>query len=116
MSFHDPDDWRTLSELKQAELAAEAQLKAWSMMFEFGHDYFHELRDFGIDNDDAARKAAPSAWRRLGKSYMQSWRPTPSRAMPSAFDEFGEPARSSLSFRPSVRRAPGAGGNAKPHN
>lgn len=77
--------------ITKRRITPEAEIKAWSMMFESGHDFFHELRDFGIDSDEAARKAAPKAWMRLGRDYMQTRQPDPARQVPWALLKFGNP-------------------------
>jgi len=53
---------------RRLDPVAEAQL--WATMFTTGWDFFGDLKDVGIDDTDAARTAAPDAWRRLGRNYL----------------------------------------------
>jgi hypothetical protein len=69
---------------------AEAELAAWSMLFEGGHDYFNAL-GFGYGNDAEAREAAPDAWRRLGAAFLAARPENAGRAVPWALDALGEP-------------------------
>jgi len=73
-----------------------AELAAWSMTFQTGRDYFHDLAPFGIDGMDSAavRTAARAAWRRLGARFMETWSPDPAgRQRPWALEELGAPRR-----------------------
>ncbi len=65
-----------------------ASLAAWSVMFEYGRDYFLDL---GFPNEAAALKAAPEAWGRLGHRFLDDRPETAARAMPWALETFGEP-------------------------
>jgi hypothetical protein len=77
--------------IRKLRITPEAELQAWKVMFETGADYFHELRDFGLADDKAARRAAPKAWKRLGRDYMRTWQPDPTRQVPWALLKFGNP-------------------------
>jgi hypothetical protein len=66
----------------------EAEVKAWSDMFETGHDFFDELADFGVDDP---RASAESAWARLGPMFMRDWKPSAAVAVPWAYEKFGAP-------------------------
>ena len=88
-------------------ITPEAEMEAWSMMFECGHDWFGDLEPFGFggrDYDEEARDAAPQAWARLGELFLERREPTPfdTRPVPPhlvgvvskkpwALYEFGEP-------------------------
>lgn len=77
-----------------------AEVEAWSELFTCGYDYFGDLRPYGFhgagDADREARAAAPEAWKRLGKVYLETvWanrnRSDGQRQMPWAVQEFGKP-------------------------
>jgi hypothetical protein len=71
-----------------------AELRAWSELFDIGHDFFGDLEPLGFrggDCDRAARLAARSAWRRFGAEFMETFKPDAVRARPWAFEEFGDP-------------------------
>ena len=67
-----------------------AQVQAWSMLFESGHDFFDAL-GFGHANEASAQAAAPEAWRRLGAEFMAARQPSAARELPWALEEFGSP-------------------------
>jgi hypothetical protein len=68
----------------------EADLEAWSMLFECGYDFFNEL-EFGYGSDDVARGAAPEAWARLGAAFLANRPANASRAVPWALETLGPP-------------------------
>jgi hypothetical protein len=71
-----------------------AELRAWSELFDCGHDFFNDLELLGFtggDCDAAARKAARVAWRRFGAAFMETWRPNEVRSQPWALEQFGDP-------------------------
>ena len=76
---------------------ASGELTAWSGLFDCGYDYFNDLEPFGFyrnrDADREARAAAPEAWKRLGKAFLETWQPTRNavRQVPWALEEFGKP-------------------------
>lgn len=73
-------------------LSLEAELKAWSLYFETGFDYFHDLKVLDIPRThDAPRQAVEAAWGRLGGEFMRTWVPHPDRQTPWALEQFGEP-------------------------
>jgi hypothetical protein len=70
----------------------EADLEAWSMMFECGYDYFNDLGfGSGGDGDDVAREAAPEAWARLGAAFLANRPANASRTVPWALETLGPP-------------------------
>jgi hypothetical protein len=72
----------------------EDELKAWSMTFRFGRDYFRTLKVVGVDPQaDYAHfyEKAAEAWERLGSLFMQTWKPDPGRPIPWAVEQFGNP-------------------------
>ena len=69
-----------------------AEVKAWSMLFNCGWDYLHELEPFGLHTDGEARAAAPEAWNRLGEQFLATWKPDV-RPQPWALERFGNPKR-----------------------
>jgi hypothetical protein len=71
---------------------ASAELAAWSMLFETGYDYFHDLADHGFANEKAALKAARAAWARLCPAFLAAWQPTRVRELPWALEQFGRPS------------------------
>jgi hypothetical protein len=72
-----------------------AEVAAWSAVFEFGRDFFGELRQFGGVAVDAygcvERQDAAAAWSRLGATFLQGDAIDP-RRQPWAVSEFGWPA------------------------
>ncbi len=72
----------------------EDELKAWSMTFRFGRDYFRTLKAVDVDQQtDYAHflERAGEAWARLGTLFMSTWTPTANRQVPWALGEFGQP-------------------------
>ncbi len=65
-----------------------ATLAAWSILFETGYDFFHDL---GFKSDAEAREAAREAWARYGCRFLDTWRAALSRDVPWALETFGEP-------------------------
>lgn len=49
----------------------DAPPEAWALMFAVGHDYFNELRPYGVDPDNREQVAA--AWAALGPAYLAQW-------------------------------------------
>jgi len=50
-------------------------MHAWGELFACGYDFFGDLKPLGFPSDDAdraARAAAPEAWRRFGKPWLES--------------------------------------------
>lgn len=72
-------------------LGRTAEVTAWSMVFECGEDFFHELYPLGFHDDAAIARAAPAAWRRLGGQFMRLWTPNLHRDVPWALKQFGAP-------------------------
>ncbi|MCK1507183.1 hypothetical protein [Bradyrhizobium sp. 18] len=76
-----------------------AEVKAWAGLFYCGYDYFRDLKPYGFtakDADRAARVAAPEAWKRLGKTYLETlwvarFKGPGQRQVPWAVEEFGFP-------------------------
>jgi hypothetical protein len=66
---------------------AAADLAAWSMLFESGHDFFGDL---GLPDGEASA-AAPEAWQRLGGTFLASRPENAARAVPWALKALGEP-------------------------
>ena len=65
-----------------------ADLAAWEVLFESGHDFFGKL---GFRDDAEARKAARWAWRRLGAAFLASHAEDPLKGGTWALETFGEP-------------------------
>jgi hypothetical protein len=78
-------------------LGDAGEVQAWSELFACGYDFFGDLEPFGFpgrDADRAARAAAPEAWKRLGKVYMETvWaaRGPGQPDTPWAVEQFGDP-------------------------
>ncbi|WP_212031266.1 hypothetical protein [Bradyrhizobium sp. JYMT SZCCT0428] len=73
-----------------------AEVAAWGEVFSCGYDFFGELEPFGFpggDADRAARAAAPEAWLRLGRSWLEAGaHKGPGKAdVPWAIEQFGYP-------------------------
>ena len=97
----------------------EAEMEAWSVMFEGGHDWFGSLEPFGFtrnDSDEEARAAAPEAWKRLGAMFLEEREPRPSDTTPVpahlvgvvsmhpwALYEFGKPPGASVTWNGTAR-------------
>lgn len=47
-----------------------SEVEAWAATFAGGWDVFGDLRPFGLGTPAAIREAAPDAWRRLGRLYI----------------------------------------------
>ncbi len=62
-----------------------ATLAAWSTLFESGFDFFDDL---GFPIDAAACEAAPEAWARYGRRFLDAWQETDVRSVPWALEEF----------------------------
>lgn len=58
--------------IQKRRIGDDAEAKAWEMVFRSGHDYFRDLRHFGIEGADSIRDAAPAAWRRYGAAFLAS--------------------------------------------
>lgn len=72
-------------------IGSAAELRAWSMTFETGVDYFGELRPLGLHDAEAIARAAADAWRRLGGQFMRQWQPNLHRQKPWAVEKLGQP-------------------------
>jgi hypothetical protein len=82
-----------------------AEIAAWSMTFESGHDYFFDLEPHGVvdptfvasEHRTSARRTwkakVRKAWQRLGKRYLAGWKPKGPlhRQAPWALTELGQP-------------------------
>jgi len=53
---------------RRLDPVAEAEL--WATLFATGWDFFGDLKDLGIHDDEAARAALPEAWARLGRIFL----------------------------------------------
>lgn len=71
----------------------EAEVQAWSVLFESGYDFFNHLAPLGFANEAEARRAAPDAWARCGDLFLDSYEPPPHDPdrVPWPLTEFGEP-------------------------
>ena len=47
-----------------------AEAEAWTATFAGGWDIFGDLKAHGLDTPEAIRAAAPGAWRRFGRLYV----------------------------------------------
>ena len=65
-----------------------SDLEGWSMLFETGHDYFHDL-GFGCAGPDRATIRA--AWQRLGAQFLAMRGDDALQRRPWALMTFGEP-------------------------
>ena len=66
---------------------------AWSVFFEAGHDFFGDLRPFGILDDETAHAHAREAWGQFGDAFLCGRDPLQhNRAAPWALETFGDPA------------------------
>lgn len=78
-------------------ISPEAELEAWSQVFDCGHDFFGELADIldlgqqappnSIEYDKASRIEAETAWPRLGAAYLERY---PNQGK-WAREQFGDP-------------------------
>lgn len=76
---------------RRIDPAAEAE--AWAEVFTSGHDYFGDLRDYGVEldaYDRAPDEIVRAAWQRLGPIYLASRKPD-AALTPWALTTFGEP-------------------------
>ena len=76
--------------LSKNRITDEIGLRAWSRAFFSGFDFLGELRPLGIETQEELRAAAPGAWARWGRAWLDSrayrvWRRS------WALDTFGEP-------------------------
>ena len=69
----------------------EAERNAWSVLFENGYDYFHDLDVLGLTTEEKKRAAARGAWGQFGAIFMANWLPSKRRSLPWAHEEFGAP-------------------------
>ena len=81
---------------KKTATNVERELRCWKVLFTTGYDFFHDLAALNIpafqENHEAARLAAPEAWRRLGALFLRTWKPSTARDLPWALVEFGPPS------------------------
>ena len=90
--------------IKRRRRSARERLNAWRWTFTTGHDFFGDLKDWGIvhpvdvwppEKQPAAEraflKAAREAWDQLGLAFLEGWKPTAAREVPWAREQFGEP-------------------------
>jgi hypothetical protein len=86
--------------VKRGDDPVAAEIAAWSMTFESGHDYFHDLEPYGAVEPAPADRTRRTwkakvrkAWQRLGKRYLSQSKPKgPLHAqVPWALTEFGKP-------------------------
>jgi len=74
----------------------EAELEAWATLFATGHDFFSDLKEWGFVRESfapgtAARAAAPEAWKRLGRIFLDRGLGDAFNGEPWALKQFGEP-------------------------
>ncbi len=73
----------------------EAELEAWDMAFQSGHDFLGDLEPWGFprgsDGSPAVRAAMPGAWARLGRMYLDRLDRRAFPDTPFALKQFGEP-------------------------
>jgi hypothetical protein len=79
---------------EKRRLDPAAELKAWSMTFACGCDYFDDRPRIGVPMDSTGsrpdREAAQDAWRHLGERFLAE--PQDPHLTPSwALREFGQP-------------------------
>lgn len=75
-------------------LTETEELRAWSMFFETGRDYFRDLTRLKLSclpEEEGFEAVAKRAWKRLGPAMMQTWRATAARDLPWAVTHFGQP-------------------------
>jgi hypothetical protein len=80
--------------IAKRRISPEAELEAWEMMFSSGYDFFYALEELGYASEAEARAAAPEAWARLGRAFLESYDRDGERAMhgtPWAEEQFGVP-------------------------
>ncbi|MGI8705147.1 MAG: hypothetical protein ACR2JJ_05045 [Sphingomicrobium sp.] len=78
--------------LAKRRVDPRAELEAWECIFDSHHDFFGDLRRFGVPLDPYGRPddaTAREAWNRLGQLYLDSRPPNP--RPPWALEAFGEP-------------------------
>ena len=70
-----------------------AELKAWSLYFQSGHDYLGDLPEIGVPTGpyhDPDRVVGEEVWHRLGARFLEE-AADPLLGTPWALREFGEP-------------------------
>jgi hypothetical protein len=79
----------------KSRLGIAVRAEAWAEIFSSGDDFFNDLADIGISDDEAKREALPEAWQSLGPYFLQnlwpSLAPLERRATPWAVEKFGYP-------------------------
>ncbi len=77
-------------------VAPEAEAEAWATLFATGYDFFGALKEWGFERElfapgTAARAAAPEAWARLGRIFLDRRMGDGFNGEPWALKQFGEP-------------------------
>ncbi len=77
-------------------VSPEAEVEAWATLFATGHDFFSDLKEWGFeielfDPGTAARAAAPEAWKRLGRMFIDRGLGDAFNGETWALRQFGEP-------------------------
>lgn len=85
---------RRTSKRRTGGISREAELAAWSGVFNCGTDFFEDLPKIGVETnrldepDDAVFEAA---WRRLGLAFLRSATAENGRTGQFAISRFGDP-------------------------
>lgn len=74
----------------------EIEAEAWATLFATGRDFFDDLKEWGFRRElfapgTAARAAAPEAWKRLGRIFLDRGLGDGFLCETWALKQFGEP-------------------------
>ncbi len=82
--------------ISKRRVSPDVEVEAWATLFATGHDFFCDLKEWGFVRESfapgtAARAAAPEAWARLGRIFLDRRMGDGFNGEPWALKQFGEP-------------------------
>ena len=72
-------------------LDPRAELEAWADYFDLGIAFTCSWEDVGLSSEAEMREAAPAAWGRVGRAFLDGGMSWNNSGIPWALEEFGEP-------------------------
>ncbi len=77
--------------ISKRRVSPDAEVEAWATAFATGWDFFGDLKPFGLETYDQIREAAPEAWKRLGRIFLDRRMGDDFNGPNWALEQIGEP-------------------------